>query len=298
MPPQDSPVIFGLHTNADLTYRMQESKAMISTLLETQPKDAGGGSGKSREEEVKDKIQKELIQLLPPDFIPADVDERLEVLKGPKGLSDKGKGIPLNIFLMQEIQRFQRVLGIVRTMMVAMVDAIEGTVIMTPDLVDAINAVFDFRVPTPWQFDATGVEISWLVPSLSSWIQGLIARHYQLNSWLMKERPPSFWLTGFFNPQGFLTSMKQEVTRMNKDKQWSLDDVDYKNDVKREVITTEDGKVDKVLTAPAQGVLIHGLFMEGAGWNKGETRLQDSTPKELFFTFPVIHVTAESLTPT
>jgi len=100
MPPQDSPIIFGLHPNADLTYRMNESKSMINTLVETQPKDSGGGSGKSREDEVKDKIQKELIGLLPADFIEAEVDERLEVLKGPRALPDKGKGVPLNIFLM------------------------------------------------------------------------------------------------------------------------------------------------------------------------------------------------------
>jgi len=251
MPGQDSPVIFGLHTNADLTYRNQESKAMMAVLMETQPKDAGGSGGKTREEEVKDKIQKELMPQLPPDFIPADVDERLEVLKGPKGLADKGKGIPLNIFLMQEIQRFQKVLGIVRGMMQNMVDAIDGTVIMTPELVDAINSVYDFKVPVPWQYDATGVEISWLVPSLSAWIQGLLNRYNQLNSWLVKERPPSFWLTGFFNPQGFLTSMKQEVTRMNRDKKWSLDDVDYRNDVKKDIITSEDGKIDKQLNPPA-----------------------------------------------
>lgn len=91
--------------------------------------------------------------------------------------------------------------------------------------------------------------------------------------------------------------MKQEVTRMNRDKKWSLDDVDYKNDVKKDVITSEDGKIDKQLNPPAQGVLIHGLFMEGAAWSKQEGKLVDSAPKELFFTFPVIHVTAESLTP-
>jgi dynein heavy chain len=44
--------VFGLHANADLTFRKKKSLAMINTLLDTQPKDAGGGSGKSREEEV------------------------------------------------------------------------------------------------------------------------------------------------------------------------------------------------------------------------------------------------------
>lgn len=38
---------------------------------------------------------------------------------------------------------------------------------------------------------------------------------------------------------------------MNKEKHWSLDEVDYKNDVKREIIDSEDGKVNKPLNAPA-----------------------------------------------
>ena len=92
------------------------------------------------------------------------------------------------------------VLTIVRKMMQNMIDAIEGTIIMTPDLVDAINAIYDFRVPRKWQYDPTGAEISWLTPSLAGWIKGLLDRHFQLNNWISKERPPSFWLTGFFNP--------------------------------------------------------------------------------------------------
>lgn len=37
--------------------------------------------------------------------------------------------------------------------------------------------------------------------------------------------------------------------------------------------------------------------MEGAGWNKAEKRLEESQPKELFFTFPIIHVFAVSTAP-
>jgi dynein heavy chain len=238
MPSTDSPPIFGLHPNADLTFRQKESLEMINTLLDTQPKDSGGGSGKSREEEVKDKLQVDLLPQLPVDFNWLDVQDRLKNLKGPKSLSEAGKNdtIPLNIFLSQEIQRFQGILNIVRRTMVDMIDAIDGAIIMTPEIVDSINAVYDFRVPSKWVYDPTGAEISWLTPSLGGWIKGLLDRHYQLNNWISKERPPSFWLTGFFNPQGFLTAMKQEVNRQNKAKNWSLDDVELTTDVQKEVI--------------------------------------------------------------
>ena len=45
LPDVDSPEIFGLHPNADLTYRMREATALLAALEETQPKGGGGGGG-------------------------------------------------------------------------------------------------------------------------------------------------------------------------------------------------------------------------------------------------------------
>lgn len=78
---------------------------MINVLLDTMPKDSGGGGGMSREETVREKIEKELLPMLPVDFIWLDIVEKLRALKGPKGLGEAGRYdlIPLNIFLSQEI---------------------------------------------------------------------------------------------------------------------------------------------------------------------------------------------------
>lgn len=297
LPERDNPLIFGLNGNADLTYRLKESGEMINVLVDTQPKESGGGSGKSREEEVKDKLQQELLKLLPPDFLEVEVNEKLKTLKGPKGL-ESGATVPLNVFLFQEIQRITRVLDIVRGTMTDMVLAIDGQIIMTPELVDCINSIADFRVPRKFQFDPTGVEISWMTPSLAGWLKGLIDRHHQLNNWLtspQRDRPPSFWLTGFFNPQGFLTSMKQEVTRQHKSENWSLDEVDYKTEVQKEIIPGDDGRIEgKVIKPVDEGVLIHGLYLEGSQWHKNDKRFEEQTSKDLFFPFPIIHVSAES----
>lgn len=119
-------MVFGLNNNADLTCSLKDSSNMLSTMIDTQPKDSGGGSGKSREEEVKDKLETDLIKGLPIDFQEIEVEERLKVLKGPKNLNEVGKSVPLNVFLFQEIQRFQMILNIVKRTMGDMVLAIEG----------------------------------------------------------------------------------------------------------------------------------------------------------------------------
>ena len=89
--------------------------------------------------------------------------------------------------------------------------------------------------------------------------------------------------------------MKQEVTRQRKAQNWSLDEVVYSSEVLKDIIQGDDGRIEgRTVNAPSEGVYIHGLFLEGAGWSRSEKKLQDSNPKELYYQFPILHVSAVS----
>ena len=93
-------------------------------------------------------------------------------------------------------------------------------------------------------------------------------------------------MTGFFNPQGFVTAMRQEVTRAHKG--WALDSVVVHNDL------TKMSKED-VTGPPDEGVYVFGLFLDGAGWDRRNNRLIEPTPKVLFIQIPVVHIFAVNL---
>ena len=120
--------------------------------------------------------------------------------------------------------------------------------------------------------------------NLGVWFTNILARAEQLTSWLKGGRPISFWLTGFFNPQGFLTANRQEVCRKHAKDSWALDDV--VNFTK--VIGSER---DDVRKPPEEGVYIHGLFLDGCRWDKSGNKLADSAPKVLYAALPVLLVT-------
>lgn len=46
----DSPEIFGLNPNADISFRTKETKEMINVVNETRPKESDAGSGMTIEE--------------------------------------------------------------------------------------------------------------------------------------------------------------------------------------------------------------------------------------------------------
>merc|ERR1719359_758290 len=205
----------------------------------------------------------------------------------PQGLpGDKGFSAPLNIFLFQELQRLQNIIRIVRSNMKNLAMAIDGTVTMTQDLLEDLNAVFDSRVPRKWSHDASGAEISWLMPNIGGWFTGMLERYTQLNTWLENGRGvmKAYWLTGFTNAQGFLTGMRQEVTRQHTKDQWSLDDVVNHTDIL-------PFDLERIKDVPDEGQNIHGLFIEGGRWNRQEQRLDESEPKKLFVGIPAIFVT-------
>jgi dynein heavy chain, axonemal len=89
----------------------------------------------------------------------------------------------------------------VRGTLETLLQVIRGEVMVTPEVMAAINAIYDARVPRVWLLSPGGDEISWMISSLGLWFSGLAARDSQTKSWLRSGRPVAFWLTGFFNPQ-------------------------------------------------------------------------------------------------
>uniref|UniRef100_A0AAZ3RNU2 Dynein, axonemal, heavy chain 5 n=1 Tax=Oncorhynchus tshawytscha TaxID=74940 RepID=A0AAZ3RNU2_ONCTS len=274
LPLVDSPEVFGLHPNADITYQTNMANEILSTIINIQPKDSGGGGGETREATVQ-KLANEMLDKLPPDYVPHEVRAHLQKM---------GLFQPMNIFLRQELDRMQRIIGCVRSTLTDLKLAIDGTIIMSEDLRDALDSMYDARIPKLWQ------KISWDSATLGFWFTELLERNQQFYTWISSGRPHQFWLTGFFNPQGFLTAMRQETTRMNLAKGWALDTVVLHNDVTR--MMRED------VTAPPSddmgGVYIYGLFLDGAGWDKRNAKLTESPPKVLFTVLPVVHVYAIS----
>ena len=93
-------------------------------------------------------------------------------------------------------------------------------------------------------------------------------------------------MTGFFNPQGFLTAMKQEVNRKHAKDKWALDDV-----VMTSQVTHPPKDVEQLKDGMSEGVYVYGLFLEGCRWDGKQNKLVDSDPKKLFTPLPVLEVT-------
>ncbi|KAL2308160.1 hypothetical protein Nmel_001164 [Mimus melanotis] len=276
LPGIDTPEVFGLHPNADITYQTNLANETFSTIVSIQPKDSSARGGETREAVVQHLVD-EMLEKLPPDYNPHEVKAQLQKM---------GAFQPMNIFLRQEIDRMQLVISRVRTTLTDLKLAIDGTIIMSEELQDALDNIYDARIPKLW------FRISWESTTLGFWFTELLERSQQFSSWLQDGRPNQFWMTGFFNPQGFLTAMRQETTRMNLAKGWELDSVVLYSEV------TKMMKEDVVGPPPADvgGVYIHGLFLEGAGWDRRNSRLMESAPKVLFTSLPVVHVYAVSRT--
>ncbi|KAA8578186.1 hypothetical protein FQN60_016026 [Etheostoma spectabile] len=151
-----------------------------------EPKESAGGSGVTRESIVQNMAQ-DMLGKLPPNYVPHEVKARLLKM---------GALNPMNIFLRQEVDRMQRIISVVRTSLTDLNLAIDGTIIMSENLRDALDNIFDARVPNLWK------KISWESSTLGFWFTELLERNKQFRSWVFEGRPKTFWMTGFFNPRG------------------------------------------------------------------------------------------------
>ncbi|CAH8511548.1 unnamed protein product [Schistosoma rodhaini] len=261
LPQIDHPEAFGQHPNADITSQIQETRVLLDTLLSLQPQ-VSQGTGVSREEKVLDLIDNLQKQL------PEDID-----FEGTMKMFATDHS-PLVVVLLQEIQRYNHLLSLIRNQLLDLSKGIQGLVVMSSELEQIFTSIFDGHVPKQWSKTYSSLK------PLGSWARDLAARVELFSKWASTTHPPKlFWIGAFTFPTGFLTAVLQTSARKNN---ISVDSLSWEFSV----LATSD---PNILVTPKDGVYISNLYLQGAGWDRKNSCLIEAAPMELVCPMPGVH---------
>ncbi|XP_074657783.1 dynein axonemal heavy chain 2-like [Tubulanus polymorphus] len=262
LPNIDHPEAFGQHPNADIASQIQETRMLFETLLSLQPQVSSAASGESREDKVLE-LSANIYRQLPENI---DYDGTAKILALDPS--------PLNVVLLQEIQRYNALLNQIRESLVALEKGIQGLVVMSNELEDIFNCIFDARVPPSWLKAYPSMK------PLAAWTRDLVQRVEHFEKWATTAHPPTiFWMAAFTFPTGFLTAVLQTSARFNN---VSVDSLSWEFTV----MTVDDSNITG---PPKDGVLVKNLFLQGAGWDKKNQCLIEAEPMQLVCPIPTIH---------
>lgn len=182
----------------------------------------------------------------------------------------------MNTVLQQELLRFNRLLSVVRSSLINVGKAIKGEVPMSADLENVCDSLFNNMVPDLW----AKVAYPSLKP-LASWIVDFLERLKFIQNWIDNGAPPTFWISGFFFTQSFLTGTRQNYARKYG---IAIDFIEFDF-----IIISDETKYD-LENGPEDGVFVHGLYMEGARWDDNLEAIEESHPKVLFSTMKSVWI--------
>jgi len=180
----------------------------------------------------------------------------------------------MNTVLCQEVGKYQKLIVMMVESLGSIAKALVGDVVMSDELEAMGSSMFDNLVPANW----TSVGFLSLKP-LASWMQELIQRVDFLNKWINGGTPPSYWISGFFFPQAFLTATLQNYARKHV---IAIDELSFEFKIYDEVTYQE------ITEKPEDGAFCYGMYLEGARWNDTIHLLDDSKPKQLYTEVPVV----------
>ncbi|TPX33936.1 hypothetical protein SeMB42_g07413 [Synchytrium endobioticum] len=263
LPATQNPEVFGLHDNADIAKDLNEVNLLISSVLITQARVSSNAGGKSTDDLCRE-IATGILDRLPDDF-----DIKATQKKYPVSYEES-----MNVTLVQELVRFNKLLVVIRESLQNVLKALHGLVVMSKELEEVANSLTVGRVPEMW----ANRSYPSLKP-LGAYVSDFLQRLKFFQDWIDSGQPAVFWMSGFYFPQSFITACMQNYSRRY---QIPIDLLSLKYEVMDE---------DDYSKPPTDGVYIRGLFLEGARWNRATRVLDEAIPKLLTDALPVIQMT-------
>ena len=258
LPVKDVPETFGQHSNAEIASQITDTTDMLATLLSLSSGSSAAG-GISKEEQV-DKIAEGMIAGFPPNVDLYTIT-----------LAKEDDPSALNVVLLQEIERYNILLTLVRNSLVNLRKGIKGLVVMSADLDVVFNNLLAGSVPPVWLKSYPSMK------PLGPWMRDLSERIDQLNEWGNGQYPKVYWMGGFTYPTGFLTAVLQTTARKS---QIGIDQLAWE-------FSPLQWEEKDVPAGAKDGVYVKGLYLQGAGWDLDNQCLREPQPMELIVNMPI-----------
>ena len=270
LPLTNGPAVFGLHPNAEINMFTEAVRTMWEALVDMQPRTGSGGAGKGLS---RDEVVATVVRDLTPKIPTAE-----DYMNIKKVLTEGGTiaPSPTSIVLLQELERWNRLVTYMASSLIDLSRALIGEIGMSESLEELGTALFNGTIPAPWRTMAPASE-----KPLGSWMAHFAARHGQYVKWIVEGDPLVIWLSGLHIPESYLTALVQITCRR---KGWALDRSTLFT------LTTTMTEVSQVKERLEDGCYVHGLYLEGAGWDVPKSILRRQDPKVLIVELPILQV--------
>merc|ERR1711871_1501422 len=251
----DTPVAFGLHTNAEIDFRTTMSNLMFHILVELETASGGGGGGGDDDDGGGHASPEEIAQQTMQDILDAYADKKFDQEDVARSCEEIG---PYQNVFLQEIEQLNK---------------------LQAEMMRSLNALALDRVPVKWAKSYPTKR------SLATWLFDLNARLHQVEEWCGNpmDIPKVTWISGLITPQSFLTAIMQVTAQRN---QFELDKLSVLTDMLKKMTSEE------VDTPSRDGAYIVGMQMQGARFDIGTMIVDRSKPKEMYCQMPVMNCRA------
>lgn len=277
VPDNANPEIFGLHENASISVDRKRSAELVAALVNINTGGAAGG-GSTKKSSADDKedpvvlMARGLLERLPP------LIERAAAVVTVDESGRPSSEAPLKTLLSHEVDLYNRLTIEMKKNMEELIRAMKGQVVMTRKTELIATRLGYNQVPDTWR------TVGYLtMKPLGSYFEDYLHRIEFIDSWRKEGPKPSFWLPGLFFPQGFITAVLQSRSRALH---VPIDSLHFRF----KALTPEEGAVAKANPTPGLvGAYVHGIYLEGCGWDYKNCGLVESRPGALSVELPVLH---------